>query len=86
MGWKSIELDDEALAELGAHFGTVGDSATVNAALLALVLRLRRERAFADLTEMAARGEFDGLLLRRRPGGSRLGAKRGREAPPTQET
>lgn len=86
MGWKSIELDDEALAELGAHFGTVGDSATVNAALLDLVLRLRRERAFADLTEMAARGEFDGPLLRRRPGGSRPGEIGGRASSPTQET
>ena len=72
MGWKSIELDDEALAELGAYFGTVGASATVNAALLDLVLRLRRERAFDDLVEMAARGEFRGPLRSRGMDGARL--------------
>jgi len=57
-----IDLDDEALAEAAVLFGTTTKKDTVNTALREAALRLRRARALARLTEIAATGQFDELL------------------------
>jgi Arc/MetJ family transcription regulator len=60
-----IDLDDEALAEAAVLFGTKTKKDTVNTALREAAQRLRRARALARLTEIAATGQFDELLDKR---------------------
>jgi Arc/MetJ family transcription regulator len=60
-----IDLDDEALAEAAMLFGTKTKKDTVNTALREAAHRLRRARALARLTEIAATGQFDELLDKR---------------------
>ena len=60
-----IDLDDEALEEAAVLFGTKTKKDTVNTALREAAQRLRRARALARLTEIAATGQFDELLDKR---------------------
>jgi len=59
---KTIEIDDEVLAEAAKFLGTTTDEETVNAALRELMERVRRMEAFERLREVAATGQFDELL------------------------
>lgn len=60
-----IDLDDEALSEAAALFGTRTKKDTVNTALREAAQRLRRLRALEDLAEMGRAGDFDELLDKR---------------------
>jgi Arc/MetJ family transcription regulator len=60
-----IDLDDEALAEAAALFGTKTKKDTVNTALREAAQRQRRARALAELVEIAKTGQFDELLDKR---------------------
>jgi Arc/MetJ family transcription regulator len=60
-----IDLDDDALAEAAALFGTTTKKDTVNTALREAAQRLRRARALARLAEIAETGQFDELLEKR---------------------
>ena len=60
-----IDLDDEALAEAAALFGTTTKKDTVNTALREAAKRQRRARALAELVEVARTGQFDELLDKR---------------------
>jgi Arc/MetJ family transcription regulator len=60
-----IDLDDEALAEAAALFGTTTKKDTVNTALREAAQRQRRARALAELVEIAGTGQFDELLGKR---------------------
>jgi Arc/MetJ family transcription regulator len=60
-----IDLDDEALAEAAAFFGTTTKKDTVNTALREAAKQLRRTRALAELVEIAKTGQFDELLDKR---------------------
>ena len=60
-----IDLDDEALAEAAALFGTKTKKDTVNTALREAAQRQRRARALAELVEIAETGQFDELLGKR---------------------
>jgi Arc/MetJ family transcription regulator len=60
-----LDLDDELVAEASVALGTSTKKDTVNTALRTAVetSRTRRERALADLQEVAAEGGFDFDLL-----------------------
>ena len=60
-----IDVDDEALAEAAALFGTRTKKDTVNTALREAAQRLRRLRALEELAEMGGAGDFDELLDKR---------------------
>jgi len=60
-----IDLDDEALSEAAALFGTRTKKETVNTALREAAQRLRRLRALEELAEMGRAGDFDELLDKR---------------------
>jgi len=60
-----IDVDDEALAEAAALFGTRTKKDTVNTALREAAQRLRRLRALEELAEMGRAGDFDELLDKR---------------------
>ena len=60
-----IDLDDEALSEAAALFGTRTKKDTVNTALREAAQRLRRLRALEELAEMGRAGDFDELLDKR---------------------
>lgn len=62
-----IDLDDEALAEAAALFGTTTKKDTVNTALREAAKQLRRARALADLVDIAKTGQFDELREKHRP-------------------
>ncbi|WP_258534464.1 type II toxin-antitoxin system VapB family antitoxin [Streptomyces sp. PT12] len=57
-----VDIDSAALADAALALGTRTASDTVNAALRAAALRLRRARALERLGEMADRGDFDTYL------------------------
>jgi len=60
-----IDLDDEALAEAAALFGTTTKRDTVNTALREAAKRQRRALALAELVETARTGQFDELMDKR---------------------
>jgi Arc/MetJ family transcription regulator len=60
-----IDLDDDALAEAAALFGTTTKKDTVNTALREAAKRQRRAAALAELVEVARTGQFDELLEKR---------------------
>jgi Arc/MetJ family transcription regulator len=60
-----IDLDDDALAEAAALFGTKTKKDTVNTALREAAQRLRRLQALDRLNEMGKAGDFDELLDKR---------------------
>lgn len=60
-----IDLDDEALAEAAALYGTKTKKDTVNTALREAAQRLRRARALDRLGAMGEAGDFDDLLDKR---------------------
>ncbi len=62
MSKTMIDIDDEALAEAAEVLGTTTKKDTVNAALVEIAARRRRERALADLVALAEDGAFDKLL------------------------
>ncbi|MFG1778676.1 type II toxin-antitoxin system VapB family antitoxin [Micromonospora sp. NPDC049051] len=57
-----VDIDDEALADAAAAFGTKTKKDTVNVALREGAARLRRARALAELSGRAQAGDFDELL------------------------
>ncbi|MCZ7421583.1 MULTISPECIES: type II toxin-antitoxin system VapB family antitoxin [unclassified Micromonospora] len=57
-----VDVDDEALADAAAAFGTKTKKDTVNVALREAAARLRRARALAELSDRAQAGDFDELL------------------------
>ena len=57
-----IDLDDDALAEAAALFGTKTKKDTVNTALRDAAQRLRRLQALERLGQMGAAGDFDEAL------------------------
>ncbi len=57
-----IDLDDDALAEAAALFGTKTKKDTVNTALRDAAQRLKRLQALERLGEMGAAGDFDEML------------------------
>ncbi|MCX4387449.1 type II toxin-antitoxin system VapB family antitoxin [Micromonospora peucetia] len=57
-----VDVDDEALADAAAAFGTKTKKDTVNVALREGAARLRRARALAELSARAQAGDFDELL------------------------
>jgi Arc/MetJ family transcription regulator len=59
-----IDLDDDALAEAAALFGTKTKKDTVNTALRDAAQRLRRLQALDRLGELGAAGDFDGMLAK----------------------
>ena len=60
-----IDLDDDALAEAAALFGTKTKKDTVNTALRDAAQRLRRLQALDRLGDMGTAGDFDDLLDKR---------------------
>jgi Arc/MetJ family transcription regulator len=62
---RLIDLDDEALDEAAALFGTKTKKDTVNTALREAAQRQRRAQALAELVEIAKTGQFDELLDKR---------------------
>ena len=65
MAKRQLDLDAEALVDASEHLESVGWEATVNAALREIAAIDRRRRALAELSEMAAAGDFDILLDKR---------------------
>jgi Arc/MetJ family transcription regulator len=61
---KKVELsvDMDALAGAAEFFGTTTDDETVNMALREVMVRVRRMAAFQQLRAVAATGQFDSLL------------------------
>ncbi|MDH6118757.1 Arc/MetJ family transcription regulator [Kitasatospora sp. GAS204A] len=62
MSKTMIDIDDEALAIAAEVLGTKTKKDTVNAALVEIGARRRRERALADLVRLAEDGAFDKAL------------------------
>jgi Arc/MetJ family transcription regulator len=62
MSKSYIDLDDEALATVAAHYRTGSKSETVNHALREIAARARRAAALEELVAMADEGVFDILL------------------------
>ena len=60
-----IDLDDDALADAAALFGTKTKKDTVNTALRDAAQRLRRLQALDRLGDMGTAGDFDDLLDKR---------------------
>jgi Arc/MetJ family transcription regulator len=54
-----VDIDEEALAEAAAEYGTKTTKDTVNTALRESVARRRRLRALDRLSELAAEGAVD---------------------------
>jgi Arc/MetJ family transcription regulator len=54
-----VDVDEEALAEAAAEYGTKTKKDTINTALRESVARRRRVRALNDLVEMANEGAID---------------------------
>ncbi|WP_203841366.1 type II toxin-antitoxin system VapB family antitoxin [Winogradskya humida] len=61
----SIDIDDVALAEAAAFYGTKTKKDTVNAALRDVAERAKRLEALDALAAMGAAGDFDTLLDKR---------------------
>ncbi|SNY35070.1 type II toxin-antitoxin system VapB family antitoxin [Paractinoplanes atraurantiacus] len=62
-----LEVDQEALELAAKYFGTTTPADTINAALREVAARSRRAKAFAELVEIGKTGQFDELLVKRRP-------------------
>jgi Arc/MetJ family transcription regulator len=60
-----IDLDETALAEAAALFGTTTKRDTVNTALREAAKQQRRALALAELVETARTGQFDELMDKR---------------------
>ncbi|WP_212998753.1 type II toxin-antitoxin system VapB family antitoxin [Winogradskya consettensis] len=60
----SIDIDDVALAEAAAFYGTKTKKDTVNAALRDVAVRLKRMEAVEAWARMGAAGDFDALLVK----------------------
>ena len=61
-----IDIDEEALAGAAKLFGTKTKKDTVNTALREAAQRVHRREAYDRLAEMAAAGDFDDLLDKRK--------------------
>lgn len=61
MGKILVDVDEEMLAAAQAIFGTKTKKDTVNLALAEVVARVNRLKAFDELAEIFASGEFDSL-------------------------
>lgn len=59
-----VDIDEEALAEAAAEYGTKTKKDTVNTALRESVARRRRLRALHRMVEMAEGGAIDMEFLR----------------------
>ncbi|XVU26983.1 type II toxin-antitoxin system VapB family antitoxin [Actinoplanes sp. CA-054009] len=62
-----FEVDQDALDLAAKYFGTTTPEETINAALREVAARSRRAKAFAELVKIAETGQFDELLVKRRP-------------------
>ncbi|XVV14206.1 type II toxin-antitoxin system VapB family antitoxin [Actinoplanes sp. CA-131856] len=67
MAKTRVEVDQDALDLAAEFFGTTTPEETVDAALREVAARSRRAKAFAELVKIAETGQFDELLVKKRP-------------------